>query len=99
MNNTDAIVKRDFSPIGDVPQIFADGYEGVTVQDLILRLNLVANHVTRSGELEPVLVGRLVLSLPAFLRIYEGFKTIVQELESKGVIRNIAGEHDADKPS
>jgi len=82
------------APISHVPDLFIDGYKNVTLHDLVLRMNLIAHYPSadETAVMETRVVGRLALSLPAFLAIYEGFGSLIKDLEARGMIsKTVAG--------
>jgi hypothetical protein len=85
------------TPKADIPDLFIDGYKNVTLHDLVIRMNLVAYYPSAQEPvaMEAHLVGRLAMSLQAFLGIYEGFGNLIKELESRGLIsRKDAGSNE-----
>jgi hypothetical protein len=76
------------TPDAQIPVLFTDGYKNVTLHDLIIRMNLIAYYPSPADTaiLETRIVGRLALSLSAFLRVYEGFGTLIKDLEGRGFI-------------
>ena len=73
---------------GRVPEIYVDGYQGVTYKDGIVKLNffsLALDPATNASYREAVM--RMALSVGTVMQIHGALGQLIADLERKGVMR------------
>ncbi len=86
------ITPQEIHDPGTVPHILIDGFQGLTLHEFVMRLNLITQNIdVATGALRPTVVARLSIPLPTFLRIQEAFEAAVRELEAKGIVTREQG--------
>lgn len=78
---------------GNAPDIFIDGYTGVSVKDGVVRLNLVTTRLNANMEsATDVIVSRLAMPLAVMLRVHEALGHLIRDLErDKVIVRKTEG--------
>jgi hypothetical protein len=93
-----AVTKAIAPPIVDnqhAPEIFADGYHGVTINSGVIRLNLFSIRMNpETGELSRTIAARLTMPFPSFVSTYNALTEVLQDLQKEGVVQI---EHGARK--
>jgi hypothetical protein len=70
------------------PEIYADGYQGVSIANGVAKLNFYTNAFDPStGKISKVAAVRLACSVTVLVGIHEALGRLVRDLEKQGVVQ------------
>lgn len=68
-----------------IPDILIDGYQGVTISNGVIRINLLQHKfgsTDKPSETRTVIVGRLAMGLPALTSIHQAMGELIESLQA-----------------
>lgn len=72
----------------DAPEIFVDGYRGVSMRGGIVKFNFFTSRLSADlSKGEDVLACRLAMTIPTVASVYEALGRLLDDMEKDGLIR------------
>lgn len=70
----------------EVPQMYTDGISQVHVVADMVRMDLFTQVPAGPDRVEPIITGRLIMTIPAYLQMFELMRDITNKLVANGTI-------------